>query len=99
MTFQGDWRGAFPGVNAASHFRMRADEYIEQLRGDPEAVAADIDDRGWVPDSFEGVPQPALDEVESLFDRAREAVAEGDLGAARGHLEDVIAYCTPPESP
>ena len=95
MTFQGDWRDSFPGVNAASHFRLRAEEYIERLPVEARAVADDIDGRGWVPESLEGVPQPALDEVESLFERARDALAEHDLDAARGHLQDVIAYCTP----
>lgn len=96
MTFD-DWRVAFPGVNAATHFRTRAVEYIERLPEDAEGVADDIDGQGWAPEGgVEGVPQPSLDEVQSLFERAGEAARDGDTEGARGLLEDVIAYCSAP---
>jgi hypothetical protein len=96
MTFGEDWRSAFPGVNAATHFRARASEYIERLPAEADGVAADVADQGWAPDfDLEGVPQPALDEVRSLFERAGQAAAEGDPEAARKLLQDVIAFCTP----
>jgi hypothetical protein len=96
MTFGEDWRGAFPGVNAATHFRTRASEYRERLPADASGVAADIAAQGWAPDvALEGVPQPALDEIRSLFERAGQAALDGDPEAARELLEDVIAFCTP----
>lgn len=98
MSFGEDWRGAFPGVNAATHFRARAADYIERLAADAEGVADDIDAQGWAPDgAIEGVPQPALDEVRSLFERAGGAAREGDVEGSHAMLEDVIAYCTPSE--
>lgn len=96
MEFQEDWRVAFPSVNAANHFQEQADAYLARLPAEADGVASEIEAQAWAPDfALEGVPQPAVDEVRSLFERAGEALREKDVAAARGLLEDVIAYCTP----
>jgi hypothetical protein len=96
MEFQEDWRSAFPSVTAATKFREAAEAYQARLSSDHAGVGRDIIDLAWASDvSLEGVPQPALDEVRSLFQRAGEAAADGEVVVARELLEDVIAYCTP----
>lgn len=95
MTYQEDWRTAFPGVNAATRFIEKADEYADRLAGEGDAVVAEIRDRKWAEPDHEGVPQPDLDEVRRLFDRAADAIEDGRLEEASGHLEDVVAYCMP----
>lgn len=96
MEFQEDWRSAFPSLTAATRFREAAEGYQARLSTDHAGVGRDIIDLAWASDvSLEGVPQPALDEVRRLFQRAGEAAADGDVLAARELLDDVIAYLTP----
>lgn len=96
MELKEDWREAFPSVLAAARFREKAAEYMDRLATQPEAVVAEIAEQHWAHDvELEGVPQPELDEIRSLFDRAAEALEEEEPELAIGLLEDVITYCSP----
>jgi hypothetical protein len=98
MELKEDWRVSYPGVTMAEHFRHQAEGYLARLTTEPEAVARDIGQQGWARDlEIVGVPQPELDEVQSLFERAGEALDAGDPEGAAGLLVDLIAYCTPDE--
>ncbi len=98
MELKEDWRVSFPGVTVAARFREKAAEYVERLATEPEAVGAEIGSQRWGHEfDLAGIPQPELDEVRSLFERAGEAIEEGAMDDAVGLLEDVIAYCTPEE--
>ena len=98
MELKEDWRESFPGVLAATRFREKAAEYIERLGVDPDEVVAEIGEQHWAHEiDMGGVPQPELDEIRSLFDRAAEALEEEEPELAIGLLEDLIAYCSPEE--
>ena len=95
MTFQGDWRTSFPGVNAANRLIECADDYLDRMEDEPDDVVDEIRDQGWAEGGHEGVPQPDLDEIRRLFERAADQIEAGDFQGAEGTLEDLVAFCMP----
>lgn len=97
MTFQENWRTSFPGVNAANRFIECADGYLDRMEDEPDDVVDEIREQGWAEGGHEGVPQPDLDEIRRLFERAADAIEAGDLQIAEGALDDLVAFCMPEE--